>query len=354
MKAEALLLESVERVLADSCSHEAVRDADSRGITLAAWKQLAAMGVPWISLPEELGGSGGSLWDVYEVLKLCARHAASVPLAEAGILGGWLLIEAGMEVDQTCLAVPNGSRRDWVSVQREGDSLSVSARLHRVAWAREGTWLVIPYDNDDTSLVMRIPMTMAAVTQGSNIAAEARDNVAFDGIRIDPQNWRHVPGHRRLAGELRIRGILSRLALITGATDRVVEMTVAYAGERQQFGRRISSFQAVSQQLAVMVAEAAALALASDAAVAKYEPGRWREIAAAKVIAGRAIALITKSAHQVHGAIGLTKEYDLQLYSRRLWAWRMEYGSGREHAAHLGHVALSEGSQVLWTTLTRP
>ena len=114
----------------------------------------------------------------------------------------------------------------------------------------------------------------------------------------------------------------------------MARLTVAYAGERRQFGRPIAAFQAVQQQLChdrpgrVLVAVAAV-----DGA--RSLPGVF-EIAAAKAIASRAALTATRAAHQVHGAMGMTQEYRLHHFSRRLWAWRSEYGDEQQWAGRLG------------------
>ena len=78
------------------------------------------------------------------------------------------------------------------------------------------------------------------------------------------------------------------------------------------------------------------------------------EIAAAKIRAGDAVAVATRVAHQVHGAIGFTDEHRLHYATRRLWAWRGEYGSAAEWAAWLGRRVAARGADALWGDLTQP
>ena len=107
---------------------------------------------------------------------------------------------------------------------------------------------------------------------------------------------------------------------------------------------RSAKFQAVQQQLAVMAGQVAAAGAAADAGVEALsldDPAKQEFlIAIAKTRVGDAATLASEIAHQVHGAIGFTKEYALQLSTRRLWSWRDEFGGDTEWAAQGRRVRL--------------
>jgi len=126
-------------------------------------------------------------------------------------------------------------------------------------------------------------------------------------------------------------------ALIAGAAAHVLELSVAYAQQRVQFGRPIGAFQAVQHQLAVMAEQTSAARMAAQLAFAG--PGDEPDsvlAAMAKSVAGEAAAIVAAGGHAVHGAIGITAECDLQLYTRRLLAWRTEGGSPSHAARRVG------------------
>ena len=113
------------------------------------------------------------------------------------------------------------------------------------------------------------------------------------------------------------RGALARAMMMAGAMERALDTAVTYAGERKQFGRPIGKFQAVQQNLAVLAGQVAAAGAAADAGVEALsidDPAKQEFlIAIAKTRVGDAATLASEIAHQVHGAIGFTKEYSLQL-----------------------------------------
>ena len=148
------------------------------------------------------------------------------------------------------------------------------------------------------------------------------------------------------------------VSLMAGAMGQALALSIDHVNTRQQFGRPLGKFQAVQQSLAVMACEvraveAAAAALAArldavglDAAAADFE------IAAAKLRANRAVGVVTAIAHQVHGAIGFTEEYDLHRVTVPLMRWRGAHGNDAFWAARLGRQVAALGGRGLWETMT--
>ncbi|MGH3614174.1 MAG: acyl-CoA dehydrogenase family protein, partial [Pseudonocardia sp.] len=130
------------------------------------------------------------------------------------------------------------------------------------------------------------------------------------------------------------------------------------AGERVQFGRPIARFQAVQQQLALAAEEVAASGAAAEAAARVAERDGFGAgstsfaVAAAKARTSEAAGVVARIAHQVHGAIGFTREHALRLLTTRLWAWRDEDGAEAQWQAELGGRVLAAGPNGLWPLLT--
>jgi len=146
---------------------------------------------------------------------------------------------------------------------------------------------------------------------------------------------------------------LARSGQIAGAISAALTLSVEYTRQRQQFGKPLAAFQAIQQQLAVLAEEAAAARAAASAAARAADRGDAKfEIASAKLRANIAAGQAASIAHQVHGAIGFTKEYELQKFTRRLWAWRSDYGNDRHWADEIGRLAASRGADGFWPGLT--
>jgi alkylation response protein AidB-like acyl-CoA dehydrogenase len=165
-----------------------------------------------------------------------------------------------------------------------------------------------------------------------SLAADLRwDEVPRDAVEI--------PGERPLLA----LGALAHAGLLAGALERVLALTVAHANDRVQFGKSIGKFQAIQQQLSVMAEQVFASRMA--ARIGFSGPGttpRALQVAVAKARTGEAAAQVAAIAHAVQGAMGITEEGDLQLYTRRLHEWRLADGAERHWNERIGEALLAE------------
>jgi acyl-CoA dehydrogenase len=136
---------------------------------------------------------------------------------------------------------------------------------------------------------------------------------------------------------------------MSGVLERVLEMSVGYAKERKQFGRPIGGFQAIQHTLAVMAGHVAAALRATDAAIAALPGERFAvQVAVAKSRVGEAAGVVAEMAHQVHGAMGFTHEHQLHHFTRRLLAWRDEYGRETYWQQRIGRRVAGGGADAMW------
>lgn len=150
------------------------------------------------------------------------------------------------------------------------------------------------------------------------------------------------------------RGALATTALIGGALQRALELSIDHANTRVQFGKPLGKQQAVQQALALMAEEVAAVAVAAQAAAKARDRGDAAfEIGCAKLRANKAAGIGGAIAHQVHGAIGFTKDYPLHHYTARLIEWRSAYGNDAYWADAVGGFALRFSGLGLWQEVTR-
>lgn len=150
---------------------------------------------------------------------------------------------------------------------------------------------------------------------------------------------------------------LARAALMSGAMSEALKLTIEHANTRVQFGRPLAKQPAIQHQLALMAEQVAAASVAVAYAAQRWAAAPngeigWRAVAAAKIRAGEAAGKVAEMAHQIHGAIGFTREYRLQDLTRRLWTWRDEAGTEAEWSAELGRCMIAAGADLFWPALT--
>jgi len=350
-----MLLESMSRLFEDHCTKQVADNAETGTFPAALWQAVSETGVPLAALPESAGGADAEWSDLYAVLRVAGRFSAPIPLAET-MLAAWIASSAGLEVSEKPMTVGPVRADDRLTLERDGNGWRLSGRASRLPWATDVARIVLLADGPDGAMAVALDGTAGAeVEAGRNMAGEPRDTLSFSGLRVAGDAVAPVAtGVDRAA--LYRRGALARAVLMAGAMERALDTAVTYAGERKQFGRPIGKFQAVQQQLAVMAGQVAAAGAAADAGVEALsidDPARQEFlIAIAKTRVGDAATLASEIAHQVHGAIGFTKEYSLQLATRRLWSWREEFGGDTEWAARVGAYVCAGGADALWPTLT--
>jgi acyl-CoA dehydrogenase len=304
------------------------------------WTDLEEAGFTLVSVPERLGGSGGTLPQAAAVLRAAGRTGLAAPLAETMWLAGWLL--AASEAP-----VPPGP----LTAALAGDELVgapggwlLDGVLPRVPWAASADQIVVLARDHDGPVVVRLSPGEVELRPGRNLAGEARDDVVCRRIHLDDDRvTRAGPG-------VTTRGFLDRAALarvvaLAGAAEEVLRLTVRHAGEREQFGRPLAKFQAVQQLLAQLAGETTSMVVAAQAATLALDEGSAEEAgfaaAAAKSSAARSAGRIAAYGHQVLGAMGFTVEHPLHRSTTRMWAWREEFGNERQHALELGRRLLA-------------
>ena len=350
-----MLLESMSRLFEDKCTKQIVDAAETGVFAQGLWDAVAETGVPLAALPESAGGADAEWSDLFAALRVAARHSAPLPLAET-MLAGWAASTCGLETSDGPMTVGPVRSGDRLTLRRDGNGWRLSGAASRLPYASFASRAVLIADGPDGEMVVTLDGTGGAeVALGKNIANESRDTLTFHDVRLSSDQAAPVTGGVSRAALYR-RGALARATMMSGALEKAMDLAVNYAQERQQFGRPISKFQAVQQNLAVLAGQTAAAVAASNLGIeALAEPRPEHQeflIAVAKTRVGEAATLACEIAHQVHGAIGFTKEYALQLSTRRLWSWREEFGPDPEWAAKVGAYACRRGGDALWPMLT--
>lgn len=290
------------------------------------WSQVEEVALTGLLLSEEAGGFGGSWEDALVVFRLAGYHALSLPVPEMIIAAS---IAGKAEGRGTIASAAVG----------ELDRDRFTGTIHGACYAAGADFIVAPAPGGGAMIINGVDVT---IEPHESVAGEPRERMVCDGVSVVTRR-----------DDVFALGALARVAQIAGALDAALEKSVTYANERQQFGRTLAKFQAVQQNLATFAGEAAsANCAAMGAAQAMARGNAPFEIAAAKLRANRAVGIGTALAHQVHGAIGFTEEYPLHPLTRRLWAWRSEFGSDAHWSDKLGQSIIARGADCFWADLT--
>lgn len=299
-----LVADSVEQLLAELCTPRRVREIEAGGSGADLWREILLSGFADALVPEASGGPGLGLAGAFPILLACGRHAVPLPLAPTMMVRA-VLATAGQRA-------PEGPAT-LASCRHMAEGAPVECP--RVPFGRVAEWVLV--DLGDSSALF--PAADAEVGASGGLGRLEAD-----------MRWSSRARGQQLAAPLDglTAGACVCAAQLAGAMERVLAVTIAYANDRTQFGRSIGKFQAIQQQLSVMAEQVSAARMAARLAChgEGYVADRLR-VAVAKARTGEAAAAVAAIAHAVHGAMGITEECDLQLYTRRLHEWRFAFGS---------------------------
>ncbi len=351
--AGSIVGETAARIFADLADPQTVNRAADDAWKSPLWQTLMDAGLTLAWVPEQHGGAGASLAEGFEILTVAGRYAAPVPLAET-LLAGWLLSRAGMSVPPGpigSMTVAPARPADRVALDPDG---TLSGRARGVPFASEAEHLAVLASGRAGPSIALVERQAVRIERGESLAGDASDTVTFDRavpIRISPA----PAGIDQDA--LMLMGAVIRSVETAGALETMLALSLRYAEERVAFERPIAKFQAVQHNLARLAGEvAAAMTAAGSAADAiasapAFDDAIFLEAASAKIRSAEAAQEGAAIAHQVHGAIGFTREHVLHRFTLRVLGWRDDFGNESHWAVELGKRVASRGADAFWPLL---
>ena len=328
---EQIEFRSAMRDFADKeCTVSDLREAweSDLGWSRTRWSDLAEIGVVGLSAPEAYGGLEMDTVLSTALLEEAGRAGLPEPLMETMALGVPLLASAKGPL-------AGGFRDTWMQKIVSGDAV-VTVGLSTMPY--------VPVADAADLLLLESDGSVHAIQRGEVTVTARR---TLDGARrLGQVEWTPSASTllaqgdeaKMLLGDLRDRAAVASAALLLGITDKMIAVAAEYAGQRQQFGRPIGSFQAVKHHLAnalVKLEFAKPVVYRAALSLSKGESTSSRDASAAKAQASDAAVFAARVALQVHGAIGYTWEHDLHLWAKRAWSLSAAWGDARMHRAQV-------------------
>lgn len=323
------LADSTERLLADSCTPPAIRAIEAGASAADLWRTLHESGFMDALVPEARGGAGLRLRDAYPVLFAAGKYAVPAPLAPT-LMARALLAHADRPIPDGPITIADG-------VQQPDGAIACA----RVPYARVAEWALVEISGSSLALLPIRDAEMTPTGVHASLEADLR--------------WSKAAADRfDTALPARVIGACINAALLAGAMQRILDITVRYANERVQFGRPIAKFQAIQHHLSVMAEQTFAARMAAEMSCRSSTHLPEPALAAVgKARTSEAAVTVAALGHAVHGAIGFTEEFELQIYTRRLYEWRLAYGSETYWNERIGTALLSGNDSALDFIRTR-
>ncbi len=322
---QLLFQESVRDFLVNEVTPARIRsswETDS-GRDAALWAQLAELGLTGMTVPEEFGGLGMTEVDFVLLAQECGYVALPEPLVHTVLVAVPLLCELGGDL-----------AAQWLPRIASGESKVVVGLEHN-HWVEDAHVAEL--------LILQRGGDLIAATQAQ---VELRYNESVDPSRklfaVSAEASAPVIASGAIANTLienaLNRGALGAAAQALGLAQRMVDLSVQYTGDRQQFGKAIGSFQAVKHHMAnvaVSLEYAKAPVYRAAYAIAHSQEIASHAVSHGKFVACEAAQLAAKNCIQVHGAMGYTWEVDLHIFMKKAWALANTWGDAGFHKSRV-------------------
>jgi alkylation response protein AidB-like acyl-CoA dehydrogenase len=333
---QLLFQESVRNFLINEVTPQRIRASweTDTGRDAALWRQLAELGLTGLTVPDEFGGLGMTELDFVLLAQECGYVALPEPLVHTALVAVPTLRDIGGELAAL-----------WLPKVAAGEARVVVGLTQNL----------VVEDAHVADLIL--------IQQGATLLAAAPDQVKLQhNASIDPSRKLFsvevldgatvvASGERAatLLADALNRGALGCAAQALGLAQRMVDLSVQFTSERQQFGKPIGSFQAVKHHMAnvaVRLEYARAPTHRAAYAVATRQDVAAHAVSHAKLAACEAAGLAAKNCHQVHGAMGYTWEVDLHIFMKKAWALANTWGDTGFHKSRVAERIFAPGAAL--------
>jgi pimeloyl-CoA dehydrogenase small subunit len=365
---QRLLKDSVERLLADRYGFDKRKQylAETPGWSREVWAKYAELGLLGLPFAEADGGFGGTAVEVMLVMEAFGRALALEPYLATVVLAGTAVSRAGTAAQRAAL-LRQVAAGDLVLAFAHGErqarydlcDVQTTARPQAGGWVIDGAKSVVAAgdcaqklvvsartaggrdDRDGITLFLLDAAAQGVARRGYRMRdGSGAADIALAGVQVDAEAVLGEPGQGLAIVERVVEaGIAATAAEAVGAMEQMQALTLEYLKTRVQFGRTIGSNQVLQHRSAEMLmALEQGRSMAMLAAVSVDEPdhaARARNMSMAKVGVGQAGRFVSQNAVQLHGGIGMTEEYAVGHYFRRVMVIEHSFGDTAHHLSRL-------------------
>ncbi|THE64012.1 acyl-CoA dehydrogenase [Salinadaptatus halalkaliphilus] len=354
------------------------RQLEGENVVDDLWNELADLDYTAITVPLEYGGFGEGMVYLTALLEVTGRYALPGPLPETAAIAVPLLTELGTEDQQSTYlpAIADGDCRMSVAVyDDETESLPHAIQMRaeptgsdsESAFRLDGTKTLVPYGDDVDAVILAARTRNSQGYDGISLFVVDTDQDGVETQRLDSLDWTRPMyeltvddlevGDKALLGPVHAGGsalqtavdrfTVAGTAMLTGAADRAVDLSVEHGTEREQYGHPVGRFQAVKHRIADMwidMQSARSLVYYAAWALDNDEPDATRAAAATKVYAADRLHRVFSDDIWNHGGMGFTWDHDGHIYLKQAKSWRNFLGSPESNRERLISARLATES----------
>jgi alkylation response protein AidB-like acyl-CoA dehydrogenase len=362
---QTMLKEAADGFLAEHAPITHLRQLrDSRdpdGVSRELWRAFGEMGFAGVIIPEEHGGSGLGAVEAGVVAEALGRTLTPSPFFGSSVLAARILIDAASAEQQAAwlpkiaageailsLAVDEGPKhqpaRITTTAERSGNGFKLNGAKGFVLDGHVADALIVTARTEGGTTLFLVDPKSAGIEIERTVMVDAHNaaRVTLKDVQVDADAVIGAVdgGETTLSAALDL-GRACAAACLTGAGDEAFRVTVEYLRTRKQFGRAIGEFQALQHRAAHLFTELEIAKAAVLAALQRIDAGAEKAdlaVSVAKAKAGRVAELAVQEAVQMHGGVGMTDEYDVGLFMKRVRVLNELLGDAGFHAERLARA----------------
>ncbi|MGH3648283.1 MAG: acyl-CoA dehydrogenase family protein [Micromonosporaceae bacterium] len=349
---QQLIASTAREVLAARRGQADVRavTGDPAGYSTALWKEMVELGWPGLAFGESYGGVGLGFLELCLLIEELGRAGVPSPFAATVACCGMPIAEFGTEEQKTRWlgAIARGRVMSYVRAAPGGrwgaagsditvtDQLTLDGTALFVPYAQAAEELLVVAQNADKLTVLLVDAATEGITREriDTVGAERMCRLEFAGVTVpDDRVLGEVGSGQPVVEAIERYGAAATCAEMVGGAQGVLDRSVEYATQREQFGKPIGAFQAVQHHCANMAIDVLGSRFLAYEAIWRLSAGQEAatEVSAAKAWVSEAYQRVCALGHQVHGAIGFTAEHDLHAYFRHAISSALAFGDGDFH-----------------------
>ena len=358
---QELLRNSARDFLEKECPEEHVRamEEDERGYSPELWKKMGELGWHGLMIPEAQGGAGFSFLDLCVLVEEAGRALLPGPfIPNQACVGALMLAGTDAQKQKYLPKIADGTAIHSYAITEpsgrwDNEGIQMLAAASGGGFVLNGTKLFVPDANvaDYLHVVARkpdggvsdfiVPRSQGGmtVTLLKTIASDKQAEVIFNNVQVAAADVMNMD--EAIAQRAANMAICLECAYLVGLTQKDFEIAVNYAKERVQFGRPIGSFQAIQHKAADMITDVDGMRFImykAAWATSENEESQDMDVAMAKAWCSDASRRVVAHGQQIHGGIGFTKDYIIQLYFRRQKRAELFWGDGDFHRERVAEM----------------
>ena len=357
-----MLKKSARDFLEKECPKTLIRELekDNKGYSLDLWRKMVDLGWIGLVIPEEYGGAGQSFLDLAILLEEMGRAILPGPFFSTVVLGALPVIAAGTE-EQKREFLPKIAKGELImtlaltepDIMYDAAGITVKATVDKDDYVINGTklfvfnahiadWMLCVTRTKDganpeegiTVFLVDAKTPGIEVTVLDTMGDDKQCEIVFNNVKVPKKN---ILGELDRGWEMMSRALeqatVAQCALMMGQGIQVAEMTTEYVKTRVQFGKPIGTFQVTAHRTVdqwILIEGVKSIVYQAAWMISEGLPCA-KEVSLAKAWANKACSFVCIEAHQTHGGIGITTDFDLGLYTRRSKAGEYAFGDTDFH-----------------------